>query len=258
MVERESISPKYVGAYYVKFRECQLAFFNPALKRLGPSSLTNLGAMKDRVYRSLMVFNAWIKNYDAKDSNSVAGLLYNSQTGRFGRTMEYQFDMGYALGTLGLKGQLNCVEKSMLTSALGNIFFLVRPGLLPKPWEICTWADARWMALRIAALSRTDLEQCFNDCGWPAFVQKIAVEKLLSRRNDLVKTFSLEEDGVKLVPCNPEFSLSVQHKGAKDDPVIEGRINRDSTTVQELETVSHPESLTRTLLDAGKELIRGK
>ena len=37
MLERESIDKIYLGAPYVLFKECQLSFFNPAVKRLAAS-----------------------------------------------------------------------------------------------------------------------------------------------------------------------------------------------------------------------------
>ncbi len=72
--------------------------------------------------------------------------------------------------------------------------------------EHCTWSDARWMARRIGALGRADLERAFAESGWPDFSQKLGVEKMLARRNDLIKAFDLEEEGLKPVPCNPSLT----------------------------------------------------
>ncbi|MDD3146187.1 MAG: hypothetical protein PHD82_02700 [Candidatus Riflebacteria bacterium] len=83
MLERESIDKKYLGAPYVLFKECQLSFFNPAVKRFGGAALSNVGAVQDRVTRSSIIFNTLIKNKDMKDDNSRVALLFNDKTGEF-------------------------------------------------------------------------------------------------------------------------------------------------------------------------------
>lgn len=243
MIERESIDKKYLGSYYVKFKECQLSFYNPAIKRLGGIALSKLGAENDRVARSSLVFNAWIKNKDMKDDNSRAGILFNTKTGRFDKSVEYQSDLGATMGALRPSGELNSFEKSFIIHLTSSITFRMHPLYIPKAWKECTWSDARWMALRIAKLSRSDIESCFADSGWPIFCQKIAVEKLISRRNELVKAFMLEKDGIKIIPCNPNFT----YKRGKDIIVKNGKINENSKTVKELVKRIHPEGLAKVI-----------
>lgn len=243
MAEQEGIPSEKIGCYYVLFKECQLSLFNPVIKRLGGAALSKSGAIEDRVARSSLVFNSWIKNKDMKDDNSRAGLLFNSQTGEFDRQVEFQSDLGCTLGALKTSGDINKFEKSMIMLMPQSINFFMRPLYIPVAWKNCTWADARWMAMRIASLSRNDLERCFADCGWPVFVQKLAIEKLLNRRNEMVKAFKLEEDGFKEISCNPEFTFSVKGKGGIDYPVLKGKINEKSRTVMQLEKDLHPEGL---------------
>ncbi|NLI80045.1 MAG: hypothetical protein GX442_26810 [Candidatus Riflebacteria bacterium] len=247
MIDRESLDPKYLGAYYVAFKELQLSFFNPAIKRLGGAALGNVGAVEDRVARGSLVFNAWIKNKDMKDDNSRVGLLYNPGTGAFDRFVEFQSDLGCTLGALKPSGELNSFEKSFVTYMTTTINFTMKPLYIPKAWKACTWADARWMALRIAALSRADLEHCFADSGWPVFAQKVAVERLLNRRNELVEAFRLGEDGVKPIPCDPDFDFPVKTKQGTDFPVKNGKINDRSAIVRELEETVHPEGLAKVI-----------
>ncbi|MBI3037861.1 hypothetical protein HYY75_02250 [bacterium] len=247
MAERESIDKAYIGANYVLFKECQLSLFNPAIKRLGGASLSNVGAPDDRLARSSLVFNAWIKNKDMKDDNSRVGLLYNLSTGAFDRHVEFQSDLGCTLGSLRSSGQLNNFKKSFIVYYPTTINFFLRPLYIPKAWKECTWADARWMALRIAALSRTDLERCFSESGWPSFAQKVAVERLLSRRNELVKAFKLDWDGVREIPCDPDFTMEVSTKTGRHTPVKNGNINGDSQMVKDLEESIHPEGLAKVI-----------
>ena len=95
------------------------------------------------------------------------------------------------------------------------------------------------MALKICALSRSDLEREFAESGWPTFIQRLAVEKLLSRRNELVDAFCLQEDGVKPIPCDPGFTL----KNGGDTVVFRGVINPMSATVKKLQSEFHSEGL---------------
>ncbi len=243
MLERESIDKKYLGAPYVLFKECQLSFFNPAVKRFGGSALSNVGAVQDRVTRSSIVFNAWIKNKDMKDDNSRAALLFNPQTGKFDRMVEFQSDLGCTLGSLKPSGEINSFESSFVKNVAAGIGFSMPVLYIPESWKACSWADARWMALRIAKLSRADLERCFGDSGWPLFVQRIAVEKLIARRNELIAPFRLDLDGVKPLPCEPRMTLTIRHDGREYQPVVNGVIDADCPLVQRLETGIHAEGL---------------
>ncbi len=244
MAERESIPVDKIGCYYVLFKECQLSLYNPAIKRLGGASLSNVGADQDRVARSSIIFNAWIKNKDMKDDNSRVGLLYNAETDKFDLPVEFQSDLGCTLGGLKPSGAINKFEASMVKLMPQSINFYMRPLYVPSAWKACTWADARWMAMRIASLSREDMERAFFDCGWPTFVQKLAIEKLINRRNELVKAFKLEEDGFKPLPCDVKFTMKVKGKGgAVDYPVKRGVINKNSKTVKMLVEQNHPEGL---------------
>jgi len=245
MIERESLDAKYLGAPYVLFKECQLSFFNPAVKRLGGAALGNVGAVVDRVARGSIVFNTWIKNKDMKDDNSRVALLYDTQTGKFDRMVEYQSDIGCALGSLKPSGELNSFEASFVKIRPRSIGFSMQPLYVPNSWKACTWADARWMALRIARLTRADLERCFAESGWPVFVQRVAVEKLISRRNELVAPFRLDLDGIKPLPCDAALTQKVSQGGREYQPVVEGRISESCPLVKELEASGHPEGLAK-------------
>ena len=132
MIERESIDPKYLGAAVVTFKECQLSLYNPAIKRLGGASLSNLGAVEDRVARGSLVFNAWVKNKDMKDDNARVGLVFNQKNGKFDGTVEYQSDLGCTMGSLRSSGELNAFEPSFVKSFFGKIGFAMRPLYIPK------------------------------------------------------------------------------------------------------------------------------
>lgn len=247
MLERESIDKKYLGAPYVLFKECQLSFFNPAVKRFGGIALSNVGAVEDRVARSSLVFNCWIKNKDMKDDNSRAALLYNIKTGEFDRPVEFQSDLGCTLGAMRPSGEINSFESSFVVKMINSIGFSMKPLYVPASWKACTWSDARWMALRIAKVTRADLERCFADSGWPTFVQRLAIEKLISRRNELIEPFRLDLDGVKPIECDPNLTLTVKVDGKEYQPVRNGSIDAACPLVQKLEAGIHAEGLAKVI-----------
>lgn len=70
---------------------------------------------------------------------------------------------------------------------------------------------------------------------------------LLHRRNELVEAFRLEEDGIKPIPCDPDFDFAVTTKQGRDFPVRRGQIQAGSRLVQELEATVHPEGLAEVI-----------
>jgi len=243
MLERESLDREYLGCYYIAFKECQLSIDNPALKRLGGVDL-NRSAIDDRVARALLVFSAWICNPDVKEDNTRSGLLWNKKSGSFDRHVEFVSDMGAAFAGPYSSGCLSALSSSVVGEIFNVRLIKTHPIFLPGSWKHCTWSDARWMARRIGALGRADLERVFAESGWPDFSQKLGVEKMLARRNDLIKAFDLEEEGLKPIPCNPSLTIRFRRSdGACDIPVINGKVNPFSKLVRQAENEAHPEGL---------------
>ncbi|MFZ5951147.1 MAG: hypothetical protein ACOYXC_10605, partial [Candidatus Rifleibacteriota bacterium] len=165
MIERESLDEKYLGAYYLAFKECQLSIDNPALKRLGGIDLVRGSSLEDRVARSLLVFSTWISNPDVKEDNTRGGLLWNSKTGKFDRHVEFVSDMGASFAGPYSSGCLSTLSSTVVGEVFNVKHFKIHPVFLPDSWRHCTWADARWMARRIAGLGRADLERIFSQSG---------------------------------------------------------------------------------------------
>lgn len=236
MADTEDIDKKYIGAFFVKFKECQMSIYNPACKRLGGSPLSGLGATRDRIQRGMMLFNIWINNIDAKDDNTRISFLYNPKTQDFDRAAEFQSDSGATFGKIVGIGKPNFFSERWIVETPFGIHFLFRPVFVPRAWTACTWSDARWMARRICSLSRDDISAAIADSGWPGFVQQVMVEKLLARRNQLVPIFRLDQDGFQEIPCNPRLTI-----GEGDVLVKDGKLNRKSARIKKLVEEFHPE-----------------
>ncbi len=246
MLERESLDGKYLGCVYLAFKECQLSLDNPALKRLGGVDLTRGRSLDDRVARASLVFNTWINNPDVKEDNACGGLLLDPATGQYTRYVEFLADMGASFAGPYSAGCLSTLSPNCVGALFNKQSFKLHPVFLPDCWRHCTWADARWMARRIGGLRRADLERVFADSGWPAFSQRLGVEKMLARRNDLVRTFGLAAEGVPIESCEPNLSLKVETQDGTDWPVVKGFINPLSRLVREAERSTHPEGLLLT------------
>lgn len=69
------------------------------------------------------------------------------------------------------------------------------------------YSDAKWIARKILRLTRKDWEQVVAFGDYPLAVQKLAVEKFISRRNSLIRLFHLSEE-FQPMQFNPQVSHS--------------------------------------------------
>jgi hypothetical protein len=56
-----------------------------------------------------------------------------------------------------------------------------------------TYQDASWIARKIAAFSRKDLEEIIQAGNFPPDVAALVTEKVISRRNHLVEVFNISD-----------------------------------------------------------------
>jgi hypothetical protein len=63
---------------------------------------------------------------------------------------------------------------------------------------LCSWDDARWISRRIEKLSRSDWEQIVDGSQLPKSVQMILLEKIISRRNSVMKLFNIDAKELKV------------------------------------------------------------
>lgn len=74
-----------------------------------------------------------------------------------------------------------------------------------------SWEDARWIGRRMISLSRSDFEEIVQKAGFPSAVEKLLIEKIISRRNDLMNLLDLKSL-TKDIPFNPEISSGEELK----------------------------------------------
>jgi hypothetical protein len=62
----------------------------------------------------------------------------------------------------------------------------------------CTWDDARWITRRIEKLTRDDWKEIVASSNTPKAVQQILLEKIISRRNSVMKLFKVDAEEFKV------------------------------------------------------------
>ncbi len=253
-LKKYGIKKKYLGAWYVWFKESSVSFNAPCSKRLGAAAYSDLGAADSRSARGSIVFNTLLMNIDAKDANNKLVLLYNPQTRKFDNVIEYEYDLGCVLTAPVHEklaaGEINEFDWKWMVGFPGHIGFNVSVLYHPDAWKKATFADAMWMARKICALDPSVFEWAAKESRWPEFAQSLFVERIKSRRNQLVEIFKLDKEGFKMLPVNTKLTIKVpQAGGIIDMPVRDGKIVSPdaSMTVKNAEERMHPEGIFKTV-----------
>lgn len=257
-IKKYKIKNRYLGAWYVWFKESSVSFNAPCAKRIGAAAFSDLGALDSRVARGSIIFNMLLMNFDAKDANNKMVLLYNPKTQKFDTPIEYQHDLGCILTASVLEkltaGEINELDWKWMAKFPGIIGFNVGVMYHPVAWKKATYADAMWMARKVCALEPAVWEWAVSQAKWPSFAGSLLVERLKSRRNQLIDIFDLAAEGFKPFPVNRDLTIKVPADGGVIDfPVLNGRIVSPdkSITVRNAENTQHPEGIyaTKSRLD---------
>lgn len=274
-----------IGRTYLVFKESLVELQSKnTQERGGPSSTDVIGATRDRVARSMMLFDMWIWNYDAKDDNNRSAIVHNFYPGVEKYFVEYPHDLGASLGSLGKSGLINYLkegERFARYSKIKHSKIIFKQLVLyrPKAWAKITYADGLWMAEKIAGISNRDLRIIAQESHWPDFLQEAFIRKMAVRRDQIATLFNLYiEDpkkdyiknfGVDLstsqlrekwathYQINPQTlenillkNKKINSQGSKkyiDWPMIEGKISscKESVIINLIEKTSIPTGISR-------------
>ncbi|MCP5052748.1 MAG: hypothetical protein GY940_36610, partial [bacterium] len=175
--------------YYIVFYEGVLEAKPPGLIRVGPWAYGGNGNGGLREVRATLLFNMWVSNLDLKESENNK-LILRKIRGEY-KFFHTQHDMGFSFGKTYMErpGSFlwDLVKKKTDDYIHMNFNCLVDNSL----FRYVTYADGRWMARLIARLTRSQITDAVALGGWPAPLQQLLVEKLIARRNQLVKAFDL-------------------------------------------------------------------
>ena len=163
--------------------------------RAGPWAWGENGHKGLRETRALIVFNMWVSNLDLKEAEN--NKLVVKQNGDERNFFHLQHDMGFAFGNIFREVidafKWNIIKKKTKDEIHVHFFsFQTNSG-----FEHITYSDARWMIRLISRLSRAQIEEAVRLGGWPKSVDKLLIEKLIARRNELVSGFDLLDEEIK-------------------------------------------------------------
>lgn len=208
---------------YVVFQAAVAEYKPKDIDRIGMWPFSEGMASTAREARGLGLFNVWIANADMKDEENNKLSLRTDESGAT-HTYLTQQDIGHAFGiVLPERPEVfpwEAIESSWWSRLFGfvrgrtelNYMNLQQAGL---EW-MTTWADAKWMARRIARLSRAQIEAAVALGRYPGGIGDLYVEKLVSRRNQFVRVFGLEDE-FPMLPVD-------RHLTTGDGSVVDGHV----------------------------------
>lgn len=196
--------------------------------QVGAWSFNQLGHNNRPEIKALMVLAAWTNNSDLRlDNNRL--YITNNKTSQ--KIVHYISDPGYGMGRASFPlrgGNLNTIPWEITRTVLApegdgraNFieFYAFNDMEKNKAFDQITYAEAKWMVRKIAALSEAQLTEALVGSGLSAAEVILVREKLISSRNQMIQDFDLQQ----------EFSSRTINKKISFDPTQEELVLNLST-----------------------------
>lgn len=176
---------------YIIFKRAILEAKPKDHERLGRWPFNKNGHPDLREVRALSLFMAWINNNDLKVAEQNKVVLKTD--GSADEIFYTNGDLGWSFGNM-LNSEFVTFFKSnpIKSTRGGGISFNYITWHWSELFDDITYDDARWMVRRIARLSREQITDAVKLGGWPDQVGHVLTEKLIKRRNRIVKAFDLD------------------------------------------------------------------
>jgi|GEM_PF-4572837 len=179
------------GNNFIVFNQGLVEAKPSELERLGGWDFKDVGRSSMREVRGLTIVQMWLNNTDIKEFANNRQILKENDNGEFTRHHIIS-DLGYGFGNLIFPEYPELYPTKMIyATSRDSITLNYRTAHALGVQHNLTLADARWATRLIAALTREQLADAVKIGGWPKCVANLYVEKMISRRNDLVKHFNL-------------------------------------------------------------------
>ncbi len=202
---------------FIIFREGLLEAKPSDYNRIGSWSFNKNSSPDLREVRALSIFMGWTANSDMKEEGQTKLILRGNDTPE---SIYYSLnDLGWGFGnfyypeTIGFfkwnpikRVDEKGVSLNYMTWRWSDLF------------DGVSYDDARWIIRRMARLSRTQISEAVALGKWDPKVAGILVEKLLARRNSLIKAFGLENEvkssaiDYSVAPSDEEFEKTPANK----------------------------------------------
>lgn len=208
--------------HYIIFHEGLLEAKPKGLMRIGPWAYGKHGRKGLREVRAALLFNMWVSNIDLKESENNK-LIIRTINGKR-QFFHIQHDMGFAFGNTYIERPGEFKWTLVKRKTEDYIYLSYRCFQKNSGFEHITYADGRWLTRLIARLSRQQILAAVQLGGWPKSMGLLLVEKLIARRNQLVKAFDLTGETlpngkvIGLMPYNSKLTTP-------DKIVVDGKLN---------------------------------
>ncbi len=217
------------GDEYLVFKEGLLEAKPKGIERLGPWGFGELGHDSYREVRASLLVQMWINNVDIKFENNK--VLLKKINGDY-KIFHINSDPGKSFGAVLIQEKPDAFDTKIVKDVKSKEVVLKYISTLNKPIKNkSTYSDLRWGTRLIASLTRKQIAEAVNNGRWPhACVERFYVERLISRRNDLVESFDLNHE-IELIPVNDTLlsqSFDEVCKG-QDEALGESTTNFDSS-----------------------------
>lgn len=203
---------------YLILREALLEGRSEELTRVGAWSYTKTGHPETREVRALPVFMAWIANNDMKESGQNKVILNRNFPAE--KLFFTNGDLGWSFGNFLFPESVGWFKWNVIKDIReDSVSFNYLTWHYTELFQHTTWDDARWMVRLIARLSRDQIRAAVLAGQWNPKVENVLIEKLVARRNQLVKTFELDKEFALLsvdgsvAPSDKETELGWQTDG---------------------------------------------
>jgi hypothetical protein len=173
--------------------------------RIGPLDIASWDLQNRREYRGSMLAIAWLGINDLKMDNKKALLVKRGETWiPQHRIHDTGISLGPTFAFTGLESILNLPAPYAKVNQLETKIVKKTSGGVEIFWnDFCfqyrqygssTYYDHKWMARKIAALSKNDIAESLLKSGMPTDLAHLFWVKMIMRRNNIVRTFDLQDE----------------------------------------------------------------
>lgn len=184
---------KDANGEYIIFHEALLEGRDKDMERLGGWPFNREGHNDLREVRAMSLFMAWINNNDLKEATQNKVIVKNSDSPE--NLYYVNSDLGYTFGSFYYPGTVSWLKWNPIKSTSGDgVSFHYMTWHWTEMLDKVTFDDARWFTRRLARLSRQQIADAVGLGRWPKPLDQQLVEKLISRRDEMVAAFGLSNE----------------------------------------------------------------
>ncbi len=213
---------------YLTTSPANVQFRDEAIQSIGPWDFNTLDHGERRELRGAGLLGAWLGWFDSRFENTRLKLVKTDGTTELKHFFtDLGGGLGKATGLLSRKGEAPNLLTWSFTKApefhgkgrLARPFRIVhyQPIEETKPFAEMTLDDARWMARQIAQFTEKQIVAALVASGFDSAQVKMFAEKLISRRDDMIRDLGLSGEIAPLRPQGANTKLNY-------DPAIDGPV----------------------------------